>query len=106
MNYTLHQLHILVKLIETKSVTKTAEAMYLTQPAVSIQLKKLQEQFSVPLFEVVSRKVHITDFGSEIGAAAEKILEQVNAINYQSEAYKGLLAGRVKISVVSTGKYV
>lgn len=106
MNYTLHQLHILVKLIETKSVTKTAEAMYLTQPAVSIQLKKLQEQFSVPLFEVVSRKVHITDFGVEIGIAAEKILEQVSAINYQSEAYKGLLTGRVKISVVSTGKYV
>ncbi len=106
MNYTLHQLHILVKLIETKSVTKTAEAMYLTQPAVSIQLKKLQEQFSVPLFEVVSRKVHITDFGVEIGTAAEKILEQVGAINYQSEAYKGLLTGRVKISVVSTGKYV
>lgn len=106
MNYTLHQLHILVKLIETKSVTKTAEAMYLTQPAVSIQLKKLQEQFSVPLFEVVSRKVHITDFGIEIGVAAEKILEQVSAINYQSEAYKGLLTGRVKISVVSTGKYV
>lgn len=106
MNYTLHQLHILVKLIETKSVTKTAEALYLTQPAVSIQLKKLQEQFSIPLFEVVSRKVHITDFGLEIGTAAEKILEQVSAINYQSEAYKGLLTGRVKISVVSTGKYV
>lgn len=106
MNYTLHQLQIFVKLIETKSVTKTAEAMYLTQPAVSIQLKKLQEQFSSPLFEVVSRRIHITSFGEEIGRAAEKILEQVNAINYQSEAYKGQLAGRVKVSVVSTGKYV
>lgn len=106
MNYTLHQLQILVKLIETRSVTKTAEAMYLTQPAVSIQLKKLQEQFSTPLFEVVSRRVHITSFGEEIGGAAEKILEQVHAINYQSEAFKGQLAGRVKVSVVSTGKYV
>jgi DNA-binding transcriptional LysR family regulator len=106
MNYTLHQLQIFVKVVETKSVTKASEALYLTQPAVSIQLKKLQEQFEVPLFEVVGRRLYITDFGNEIARTAEKILEQVYAINYRTMAYKGQLAGRLRFSVVSTGKYV
>lgn len=106
MNYTLHQLQIFVKVVETKSVTKASEALYLTQPAVSIQLKKLQEQFEVPLFEVVGRRLYITDFGSEIARTAEKILEQVYAINYRTMAYRGKLAGRLRFSVVSTGKYV
>ena len=56
--------------------------------------------------EVVGRKIFITDFGKEIAEAAENILNQVHAINYKTMAHKGQLAGRLKISVVSTGKYV
>ncbi len=106
MNYTLHQLQIFAKLIETNSVTKTAEAMYLTQPAVSSQLKKLQEQFREPLFEVVSRRIHITPFGHEIGLAAGKIMELMESISHRSEGFTGQLSGRLRISIVSTGKYV
>lgn len=106
MNYTLHQLQIFLKIVETKSVTKAAQELHLTQPAVSIQLKNLQEQFEIPLTEVVGRKIYITDFGTEIAQAAENILNQVAAINYKTLRYKGQLAGRLKISVVSTGKYV
>jgi DNA-binding transcriptional LysR family regulator len=106
MNYTLHQLQIFLKIVETKSVTKAAQELHLTQPAVSIQLKNLQEQFEIPLTEVVGRKIYITDFGIEIAQAAENILNQVAAINYKTLRYKGQLAGRLKISVVSTGKYV
>jgi DNA-binding transcriptional LysR family regulator len=106
MNYTLHQLQIFLKIVETKSVTKAAQELHLTQPAVSIQLKNLQEQFDIPLTEVVGRKIYITDFGNEIAQAAENILNQVAAINYKTLRYKGQLAGRLKISVVSTGKYV
>ncbi|GBL35839.1 HTH-type transcriptional activator CmpR [Filimonas sp.] len=106
MNYTLNQLQIFLKIVQTQSVTKASEELHLTQPAVSIQLKNLQEQFDIPLTEVVGRKIYITDFGREIALAAENIINQVHAINYKTLAYKGQLTGRLKISVVSTGKYV
>lgn len=106
MNYTLNQLNIFLKIAQTGSVTKAANELHLTQPAVSIQLKNFQEQFDIPLTEVVGRKIYITDFGREIAEAAENIINQVHAINYKTSAYKGQLAGRLKISVVSTGKYV
>jgi hypothetical protein len=106
MNYTLHQLQVFLKITQTKSVTKAAEELCLTQPAVSIQLKNLQDQFEIPLTEVVGRKLFITDFGKEIALAAENILNEVYAINYKTMAHKGKLTGRLKISVVSTGKYV
>jgi DNA-binding transcriptional LysR family regulator len=55
---------------------------------------------------VIGRKIFVTDFGYEIAHAAENIINQVYAINYKTLAYKGQLSGRLKISVVSTGKYV
>ena len=106
MNYTLHQLEIFLKVSELKSVTKASEALYLTQPAVSIQLKKFQDQFNIPLFEVVGRKIYITDFGDEIAVAAKKILAEVESINYKALSFQGELAGKLKIAIVSTAKYV
>ena len=106
MNYTLHQLEIFRKVAEVKSVTKASEQLFLTQPAVSIQLKNFQDQFNLPLFEVVGRKLYITEFGEEISETAFVILEQVAAINYKSAIYAGNLAGKLKISIVSTAKYV
>ncbi|MBC7556754.1 MAG: LysR family transcriptional regulator, partial [Chryseobacterium sp.] len=106
MNYTLNQLRIFLKVVQTQSVTKASEELHLTQPAVSIQLKNFQDQFEIPLTEVVGRKIYITDFGLEIAEAAENIINQVYAINYKTLAFKGQLAGRLKLSVVSTGKYV
>jgi DNA-binding transcriptional LysR family regulator len=106
MNYTLHQLSIFLKIFELQSITKASEALHLTQPAVSIQLKNFQNQFPIALTEVVGRQLYVTDFGKEIAHAAEKILNEVYAINYKTLAYNGQLSGRLKISVVSTGKYV
>lgn len=106
MNYTLHQLIIFLKITETKSITKASEALHLTQPAVSIQLKKFQDQFDIPLTEVIGRQLYVTDFGKEIAIAAQKIVYEIQAINYKTSTFKGQLSGRLKISVVSTGKYV
>ncbi|MCU0386039.1 MAG: LysR family transcriptional regulator [Flavihumibacter sp.] len=106
MNYTLHQLQIFLKITQTKSITQAAEELHLTQPAVSIQLRNFQHQFDIPLTEIVGRKIYITDFGKEIALAAEEILNQVQAINMKTMEFKGQLVGRLKISIVSTGKYV
>lgn len=106
MNYTLNQLQIFLKIVQTQSVTKASEELHLTQPAVSIQLKNFQDQFDIPLTEVVGRKIYITEFGKEIAIAAENIINQVYALNYKTVAFNGQLTGRLKISIVSTAKYV
>lgn len=106
MNYTLNQLKIFLKVCELRSITKAAEELHLTQPAVSIQLRNFQDQFEIPLIEVVGRKIFITDFGMEVSRAAEKILNEVNLIHHKILAYQGHLSGRLKISTVSTGKYI
>lgn len=106
MEYTFRQLKIFTKVVELQSITKASEELFLTQPAVSIQLKKFQEQFSIPLTEVIGRKLYVTEFGYEVAEAAEKILNEVEAINYKAQTFKNEIAGKLKISVVSTGKYV
>lgn len=106
MNYTLHQLQVFLKIAKTSSITKAAEELHLTQPAVSIQFKNFQEQFEIPLVEIIGRQLHVTDFGLEIAEAAENIINEVQAINYKSSSFKGHLTGKLRISVVSTGKYI
>lgn len=106
MNYTIHQLQIFLKVVQKSSVTRASEELFMTQPAVSIQLKKFQDQFDIPLTEVIGRQLFITDFGKEIAVIAERVLEEVKEINYKSNAFKGLLTGKLKVSAASTGKYV
>lgn len=106
MNYTLNQLKIFLKISEIKSITKAAEALHLTQPAVSIQLKNFQDQFEIPLTEVIGRQLYVTSFGEEIADAAKRILSEVEIMRYKGLAFKGKLTGRLNLAVVSTGKYV
>ena len=106
MNYTLHQLQIFLNVVQAGSITKAAEGLYMTQPAVSIQLKNLQSQFDTPLTEVVGKKLYITEFGQEIARISERVIHEANAINYKTHAYQGVLTGKLKLSSASTGKYV
>lgn len=106
MHYTLHQLNIFLKISETKSITKAAEVLHLTQPAVSIQLKNFQDQFEIPLTEVIGRQLYVTPFGLEIVEAGKRILAEVHTIKHKAMAHKGHLTGELTITVVSTGKYV
>lgn len=106
MNYTLHQLRIYLIVTETLSITKTAEKLNLTQPAISIQLKNFQDQFDYPLIEIINKKIQVTGLGKEIAIAAESIINEIDNINYKSQIYKNKLAGHLKIAIVSTGKYI
>jgi len=106
MNFTINQLRIFLKIAEFQSITKAAGALHLTQPAVSIQLKNFQNQFDVPLTEVINKRLFITDFGKEMAKTAEQVLNDLAELNVKASSYKGLLTGKLKISVVSTGKYI
>jgi DNA-binding transcriptional LysR family regulator len=106
MNYTISQLKIFLKVIEFGSITKAADELHLTQPAVSIQIKNFQKDFKYPLTEIINKKLYVTDFGREIASACENILNELEVINYKSLGYKNNYTGKLKISIVSTGKYV
>jgi DNA-binding transcriptional LysR family regulator len=106
MNFTLHQLKIFKTIVEKKSITKAAVELNMTQPAASIQLKNFQDQFDIPLSEIIRRRFYVTDFGKEIYLIIDEILDKTETIQYKTEAFKGLLSGKLKISVVSTGNYV
>ena len=106
MNFTLHQLKVFTTIVEHKSITKAAIELNMTQPAASIQLKNFQDQFEIPLSEVIGRQFYVTEFGEEIYEIAQEILNKTETIQYKTEAFKGLLSGKLRISVVSTGNYV
>lgn len=106
MNFTLHQLKIFQVVVRLKSITKAAETLNMTQPAVSIQLKNLQDQFDIPLTEVIGRQLYITDFGMELAVIAEKILVDVDTVQHKMRAYKGILSGKLRMAGVSTAKYI
>lgn len=106
MNITFHQLRIFLEVVKQKSITKSAELMHMTQPALSIQLKNFQQQFDIPLIEIINKKLYVTDFGYEIAELAKNVLNEADAIELKTKEYKGSIRGKLKISSASTGKYV
>jgi DNA-binding transcriptional LysR family regulator len=106
MNYTFHQLQVFLEVVRQESVTKAAEELHMTQPALSIQLKNFQGHFDVPLTEVIGRRLHITDFGRSIAEMAENVLLEAESIHYKTKEYSGLHTGKLRIVSASTGKYV
>ena len=106
MNYTLNQLRVFHKIVETESVTRAATELFMSQPAVSIQLKNFQDQFDLPLTEPNGRQIKITDFGFEIAQITAEALEQLTLLQYKTKEYKGVVRGKLRIASASTGKYV
>lgn len=106
MNYTLHQLQVFIAVAELKSITRAAEALHLTQPAISIQLKNFQQQFPIALYEVVGKRLHITEFGEEVWQISKSILAESEMLKKSIYKYQGEVTGTLKLSIVSTGKYI
>ena len=106
MNFTFHQLKIFLEVIRHQNITKEAEEMFMTQPALSIQLKNFQKQFDIPLIEKAGKKFQLTDFGKSIAQIAKNILSEAEELKYKTNEYEGLLTGKLRISSASTGKYV
>lgn len=105
MNFTLHQLKVFLKVAERDSVTEAAGDLNLTQPAVSSQLKLLQNQVGLPLTEVIGRRIHITDTGREFAELAREIIQKTEELDERMTSKKGQVSGRLKLTVVSTCKY-
>ena len=105
MNITFRQLKLFVALADTHSVSQAAKVMNVTQPTASMQLKEITQAVGVPLYEVISKKVYLTDTGQELAQTARDMLQTWGVFEQNVDSIKGLKRGKLKIAVVSTAKY-
>ena len=102
---TLRQLEIFLKVAEHQSMTRAAEELYLSHSAVSLQIRKLSEAIGLPLHEVIGKQLYLTEAGREVVATGTQIFDAVRRLDDTINDLKGLTAGRLAISVVTTAKY-
>ncbi len=102
---TVRQLQILVAVAKHRSLTRAAEELRLTQPAVSMQVKALEQLAGLPLVERIGRQVALTEAGGEMVRYAQQALRSLQDAEDAMAALRGLQGGRVSIAVVSTAKY-
>lgn len=102
---TLRQLQIFLAIVRLGSFTKASEALFITQPTVSVQMKKLSNAVGVPLFEQVGRTVRPTEAGLRLEAAASRVFEALGEVDDWVAEYTGLRRGRVRLAVITTAKY-
>ncbi len=105
MNITFRQMRLFLALADTGSVSRAARACHVTQPTGSMQLKEVSESAGVPLYEVISRRVHLTDAGKDLARTARSIADDWAAFEQRIDATKGLMRGKLRIAVVSTAQY-
>ena len=105
MNVTFRQLRLFLALAETGSVSRAAQAMHVTQPTASAQLKEVTEAVGLPLYEVISRRVHLTDAGRKLAQTARAMMMEWEGFEQHVDQVKGLSRGRLRIAAVSTAKY-
>lgn len=102
---TVRQLEVLVSVGREGSVTAAATQLHLTQPAVSMQLRQIEEAFGLALFEQVGRRLEITEPGRTLLPLAEEILSRLDDFEQTTRALRGLRTGRIRLGLVSTAKY-
>ncbi|HBE91527.1 MAG TPA: LysR family transcriptional regulator [Gammaproteobacteria bacterium] len=105
MHLTLQQLKVFETVSRLGSYTRAAEELCITQPAVSIQIKRLEEQVDIPLFEQVGKKNFPTAAGKTMYEASVGILNRIEELKISIEELKGVVKGTLQMSVVTTAKY-
>jgi DNA-binding transcriptional LysR family regulator len=105
MKFTFHQLEVFGVVARKGSMTKAAESLYMTQPAVSIQMKQLQESIGMPLFEKVGRSLSLTEAGKSLYRLHNQLSQQMEAFEAELSLLQGGLKGKLTISSASTAKY-
>lgn len=105
MNITLRQLKVFAAVARNLSFTRAAEELCLTQPAVSMQVKQLENQLDVPLFEQLGKKIYLTEAGKEVYHYSRAITQQLDELHTVLENLKGLGHGKLRISVATTANY-
>jgi DNA-binding transcriptional LysR family regulator len=104
-NATLRQLKVFEAVARNLSFSRAAEELHLTQPAVSTQVKRLEEHAGLPLFEQTGKKIHLTPAGAEMLRSGRGIIQQFTEIDDAMAQFKGVSGGRLNVAVISAGDY-
>ncbi|WP_101758664.1 LysR family transcriptional regulator [Oceanicoccus sp. KOV_DT_Chl] len=102
---TLRQVEIFLKVAEKKSIARAADELFLTQPSVSNQIKKLSEALNIELYEVIGKQIYLTAAGDHVVQAGLELFEVIRRLDEDINALKGFKSGTIKIAVVTTAKY-
>ncbi len=102
MNLTFRQLRVFESVARHQSFTRAAEELFLTQPAVSMQIKQLEEQVGLPLFEQLGKKIFLTHAGKELYQYSRQVSASLNEFQGVVDDLKGSRRGRLDIAVAST----
>jgi len=105
MNLTLRQLRVFEAVGRLKNFTRAAEELHLSQPAVSMQIKQLESNVGLALFDQVGKKISLTAAGHEMYQMSRIIDNQLNETEQILEDMKGFRHGRLIIAVASTANY-
>jgi len=103
---TFRQFQVFEAIYRLGSFTRAAEELFLTQPTVSMQIKKLSEAIGLPLFEHVGRNVEPTEAGKELYVACRSMFETLANLEMKISDMKGLKRGRLRMGVITTAKYL
>src|SRR5512136_2021957 len=104
-NATLRQLRVFAAAARHKSFGKAAEELHLTPPAVSMQIRELEQQVGLPLFDRSARQVALTVTGEYLLVYVRKVLATLKDAEDAIARFRGLQSGRVSVGMVSTAKY-
>jgi DNA-binding transcriptional LysR family regulator len=104
-NATLRQLKVFETVARHLSFSRAAEELHLTQPAISTQVKKLEEHAGLPLFEQLGKKIYLTPAGSELLHYSRIIIQQFQSAEEAMSQYKGISGGKLNVAVISAGDY-
>ena len=105
VHYTLKQIQTFIEVARERSVSKAAERLFVTQPAVSMQIKQLEDTFGLALIEPVGRNIRLTHAGEEFLTHAIGALGQFKDLEASMAEHVGNKKGRIDLAVVSTAKY-
>ena len=102
---SIRQLEVFAAIARHLSFTRAAEELHLTQPTVSMQIKKLSDDMGLALYEQIGKRIHLTDAGRELHNACRDILGRLEQLDMTFAEMKGLKTGRLRLTVITTAKY-
>lgn len=105
LHFTLRQLQVFEKVASHLNYSRAAEELYLSQPAVSMQIKQLESHIGLPLFEQMGKKIFLTEAGRELHHYSRTIAQQLSEMEVVFSEMKGLNQGKLTLSVVNTANY-
>jgi DNA-binding transcriptional LysR family regulator len=102
---TLRQLKVFEAVARLTSYSRAAEELHLTQPAVSTQVRKLEDHAGLPLFEQLGKKIFLTPAGTELLHHSRLIIQQFEDAEAAMTQFKGVAGGKLNVAVISAGDY-